>query len=232
MVESVLPLTSVATNTVLKDRVYDALKSAIVSMGGYQVEGGSQSRLDERTLAEELGVSRTPVREAITRLEQEGLVKIVPRRGAFVVRKTKKEIVEIIYVWAALESMAARMAIQSATDEQIAQLRKLFVTFTESHQAKAQIDEYSERNIDFHQKLISLSGCDLLSETAAGLFIHMRMIRHETIKEGDRSERSMVDHLSIIEALEARDTELAERLVREHTLTLAEHINNNANYLG
>lgn len=231
MAESVLPLNPVGNNAVLKDRVYEALKSAIMTMGVYQADG--QSRLDERTLAEELGVSRTPVREAITRLEQEGLVKIVPRRGAFVVRKTKKEIVEIIYVWAALESMAARMATKNASDEEIAQLRKLFVTFTDqdSHQAKAQIDEYSERNIDFHQKLISLSGCSLLSETAAGLFIHMRMIRDKTIKEGDRSERSMVDHLSIIEALEARDTELAERLVREHTLTLAEHIKNNADYL-
>lgn len=229
MAETVLPLNPVGNNAVLKDKVYDALKSAILTMGVYQAK--EESRLDERTLADELGVSRTPVREAITRLEQEGLVKIVPRRGAFVVRKTKKEIVDIIYVWAALESMAARMVTQQASDDEIAQLRKLFVTFTESHQAKAQIDEYSERNIDFHQKLISLSGCALLSETAASLFMHMRMIRDKTIKEGDRSERSMVDHLSIIEALEARDTELAERLVREHTLNLAEHIKNNADYL-
>lgn len=229
MADSVFSLAPVVANSVLKDRVYDALKTAIVSMGVNQ--SGVESRLDERTLAEDLGVSRTPVREAITRLEQEGLVKIIPRRGAFVVRKTKKEIVDIIYVWAALESMAARMATQNASDENIAQLRKLFVTFTDSHQAKAQIDEYSERNIDFHQKLISLSGCDLLSDTAAGLFVHMRMIRHVTIKDGDRSEKSIVDHLSIIEAIEARDTELAERLVREHTLTLAEHIKNNVSYL-
>ena len=100
----------------LKDRIYEALKETIASMNIY--EGTGEPRLDERQLSEDLGVSRTPVREAIARLEQEGLVRIVPRRGVFVARKTKKEILEMITVWAALESMAARLITQNATDEE------------------------------------------------------------------------------------------------------------------
>jgi len=229
MSSPILSLTTVADgNKVLKDKVYDALKEAIIN-DVYRDEG--LLHLDERGLARQLGVSRTPVREAITRLEQDGLVQIIPRRGAFIVRKTKKQILEMICVWAALESMAARMATLKATDEQIAQLRNLFVTFKGVGAADAQIDEYSETNIDFHQRLIALAGCELLSEMAAGLFVHMRMIRARTMKVGDRADRSIVDHLSIIEALEMRDTDLAEQLVREHTLNLADHIEKHVDYL-
>lgn len=219
----------VSTGIVLKDKVYDALKDAITSMDVYGDE--ESPRLEERKLAEELGVSRTPVREAITRLEQDGLVKIVPRRGAFVVRKTKQEILEMLCVWAALESMAARIATVSASDAEISELRTLFVTFTDSNKARANIDEYSDKNVDFHQMLMGLAGCKLLSETAATLFVHMRSIRNKTMKDDSRIEQSIVDHISIIEALEARDAELAENLVRDHTLKLAEHIKNNVDYL-
>lgn len=215
-------------NKVLKDKVYDTLKEAIIN-DVYREEGFLH--LDERGLAKQLGVSRTPVREAITRLEQDGLVKIIPRRGAFIVRKTKKQVLEMIYVWAALESMAARMATEKASDAEIARLRELFVSFTEANQAETQIDEYSETNIDFHQRLIDLAGCELLSEITAGLFIQMRMVRVRAMKAGDRAERSIVEHSSIVEALEARDTELVERLVREHTLHLAEHIEKHVDYL-
>jgi DNA-binding GntR family transcriptional regulator len=219
-------LRPVSTNVVLKDKVYEALKEAITLMDVYSDE--SSLRLEERRLAEELGVSRTPVREAITRLEQDGLVEIIPRRGAFVVRKTKEQILEIICVWAALESMAARIATKRASDEQIAQLRKMFVTFNDGADAmKANIDEYSETNIHFHHSVMGLAGCDLLSQTAEGLFMHMRSIRSKAMRKKERAERSIVDHMSIIEALETRDADLAEKLIREHTLKLAEEIEMN-----
>ncbi len=124
-------------NISLKAKVYDALKSAITSMNIYDAE---ELRLDERRLSDELGVSRTPIREAIARLEQEGLVRTVPRKGAFVVRKTKAEILEMITVWAALESMAARLITLNAADKEIASLRKMFATF-ENNQVQANIDE-------------------------------------------------------------------------------------------
>jgi DNA-binding GntR family transcriptional regulator len=212
----------------LKDRIYEALKETIAGMNIY--EGTGEPRLDERQLSEDLGVSRTPVREAIARLEQEGLVRIVPRRGVFVARKTKTEILEMITVWAALESMAARLITEHATDEEIASLRTLFATM-EDDTARANIDEYSGMNIRFHQAIIGLSKSRLLSTMTETLFIHMRSIRARTIGENDRVQRSIIDHMNIIKALENRDADLAERLSREHTLGLAAHVEKNVTYL-
>jgi len=222
-------LRPVQTGTALKDKVYQALRDAIMSMDIYS--GDEPPKLDERRLAADLGVSRTPVREAISRLEQEGLVETIPRRGAFVVRKTKKEILEIISVWAALESMAARLATTEANDEEIGRLRNLFVTFETAQGAEAQINEYSDTNIRFHQSIIALSKSELIKSLSDTLFVHMRAIRAQTITERDRVSRSIIDHMHIIEAIENRNTELAERLVREHCFGLADHINDYVDYL-
>jgi DNA-binding GntR family transcriptional regulator len=229
MAATQLHLSPVQTSVVLKEKVYRALWDAIMTMDIYA--GDEPPRLDERRLAEDLGVSRTPVREAISRLEQQGIVETIPRRGAFLVRKTKEEILEIISVWAALEGMAARLATTVATDEEIAQLRKLFVTFETAQGAEARIDEYSDTNIRFHQNIISLSKSTLLKEMTDTLFVHMRAIRAQTITERDRMKRSIIDHMHIIQTIENRDAELAERLVREHCLGLAEHIDSYVDYL-
>lgn len=215
-------------NVSLKERTYEILKDAICKMNIYAPD--AHLRLDERQLSEQLGISRTPLREALVRLEQEGLVNIIPRRGIFIVRKTKKEVVELIIVWAALESMAARLATERASDEELLSLRKMFPSMSAGDQP-ANIDEYSERNIEFHQAILKLGGCELLVNMANQLFLHVRSIRAQTIGEADRATRSVKDHREIIEAIEVRDTELAERLVREHALDLAEHIDKNVTYL-
>jgi DNA-binding GntR family transcriptional regulator len=154
----------------------------------------------------------------------------VPRRGIYVVRKTKSEVIEMITAWAALESMAARLIIEHAGDDEIVSLRKMFATF-EDGALRAHLDEYSEANIEFHQSIIRMSGNSVLIALAENLFTHMRMIRRKTIGEQDRADRSIRDHLSIIEALEARDTKRAEELVRAHALGLADHVAKYADYL-
>ncbi len=212
----------------LKDRIYDSLKDAITSMNIYADD--AELRLDERRLSEQLSISRTPVREALARLEQEGLVAIVPRRGVYIVRKSKAEILEMLTVWAALESMAARLITIYASDEEISSLRALLTSYSEG-QVDDHIDEYSENNINFHQAILRMSGNQLICDTADNLFIHMRSIRARTIAEEDRAQRSIVDHLHIVEALENRDTELAAELVREHTFNLAKHVDTHVGYL-
>ena len=224
-----LSLKPVENPVALKDRIYEELKSAITSMNVYTDD--DEYRLDERRLALEMGVSRTPIREALCRLENEGFVQNIPRRGAFVARKSKKEVLEMITVWAALESMAARLIIENATVGEIATLREMFSSFDEDGAAQARIDEYSETNVSFHQALFRLSRCDLLSGITENLFLHMRSIRMRTIAEKDRASRSIIDHMSIIEALEARDTDLAERLVRQHTLDLGRHVEEHVDWL-
>jgi DNA-binding GntR family transcriptional regulator len=220
------------TGSSFRKEAYAALKRAICAMDIY--DHAQEIRLDERRLSEGLGVSRTPIREAMTLLEQEGFVRTRPRRGIFVVRKTKREIVEMIRVMAALESMAARLAAERAGDAEIADLRRLMAEFRagpDRADPGERMAEYSDANIAFHQAIIKMSGCDLLAEMTENLFIHMRAIRKITIHQENRAARSIADHMRIIEALERRDPELAERLAREHTLGLAAHVEQHGDFL-
>jgi DNA-binding GntR family transcriptional regulator len=222
-----LAIEPIDTSFSFKNKAYAALKNVIVSMDIYRSR--ADIRLDERQLAQDFGISRTPVREAMAQLEREGFVRSVPRRGVYVVRKTKKEVIELITAWAALEGMAARLITQKS-DADVGSLRDMFATFVDG-ELRAHLDEYSEVNIEFHQSIIRMSGNSVLIDLAENLFTHMRMIRRKTIVERDRVDRSIRDHMNIIEALEARDTARAEALVRDHALGLAEHVAQYADYL-
>ena len=223
---NILKIQPIKENISLNARIYDELKTAIVTMNIY--DDDTELRLDERTLSEQFGISRTPLREAMARLDQEGLVRIEPRRGIYIKRKTKQEILDMITVWAALESMAARLITIEASDDEIATMRSRLSVY-DAEQVTKHIDEYSETNISFHQAVIALSKCPLIDEITDRLFMHVRAIRARTIFEEDRAKRSIEDHLGIVEALEARDTERAERLVREHTLKLRDHVARHVN---
>jgi len=222
------PLQPINISVSLRDQAYSALKQMITDADIYAHP--EEIRLDERQLSQALGVSRTPIREAMTLLEQEGFLRTEPRRGIFIVRKTKKQIIEMIEMWAALESMAARLATLHASDADILALRTMFDEFRTTTPA-TNIDEYSEANIAFHQAIIGLSGSHLMGKTIENLFIHVRAIRKMTISQSDRAARSIIDHMRIIEALERRDTELAERLVRQHSLDLAAHVDKYCDFL-
>ena len=223
-----LAVKPIDTQSSFRTQAYQALKQAITSVNIYAHP--HEIRLDERQLSQDLGVSRTPIREAMTLLEQEGFVRTLPRRGVFVVRKTMKEMLEIIHVWAALESMAARLITLNASDAEIATLRELFEEFR-GERPDGHMDEYSDANLAFHQAIIRLSKSKLIADMTGNLLIHVRAIRQVTIRQSDRAARSIVDHMRIIEALEQRDTELAERLDRQHTLDLAAHVEKHCDFL-
>lgn len=214
-------LRPVVTNFSLKDHIYGVLRTAIMDMDIYSED--IDLRLDERKLAEQLGISRTPIREALAKLEQEGFVDIQPRKGVYVKPKTLEEVLEMVVVWAALESMAARLVTQVASDEEIRTLRELGVKHSDDSN-RAEIEEYSEANIKFHQRILELSKCSLLKNTAESLLQHMHAVRRRAMREGDRIDRSVVDHMAIIEAIENREGELAAMLVRDHTMKLHDHI--------
>ncbi|MDA9865042.1 GntR family transcriptional regulator [bacterium] len=216
-----MKLTPIPSNFTLKDHVYDKLKDAITHMDIYSED--ADLRLEERSLAEQLGISRTPLREAIARLERDGLVEVLPRKGVYVQRKSMDEILEMIIAWAALESMAARMATEAATDDEIASLRTIASKYNDGA-VDTRISEYSDDNIRFHQRILEISKCAMLKTMADGLFLHMQAVRLRAMNEGDRAKRSVVDHASIIEALEARAPDEAARRVREHTMRLHDHV--------
>ncbi len=216
-----LQISPIGDGQSLKSRTYVALRTAILQMNIY--DPGAELRLDERDLSARFGVSRTPLREALAQLDSEGLVRILPRKGIFIVRKTKAEILDMITVWAALESMAARLATKQAADDGIGALHELVDVFNSDEVAR-NMGEYSDANIKFHQGIIKLAQSPLIGDLTDELFFHVRAIRQRTIFEQDRARRSIVDHKEIVAALEARDTERAERLVREHTLRLRDHV--------
>src|ERR1700722_5568824 len=210
-------------------QAYVLLKNAIADTDIYAAN--QELRLDERELTMALGVSRTPIREAFSLLEQKGFIRTLPRRGIYIIRKSKREIIEMIQMWAALESMAARLATLHASDEEIGNLRHLFDEFQNSPPSE-HLCEYSDANIAFHTAVIALGGSQILIDATRNLLIHVRATRRATITQSDRAARSIIDHLKIIEALEKRDTELAERLARQHTLDLAVHVDRYCDFLG
>ena len=223
MADADIAIVRIAPETSFKNKAYEALKEAILKMDIYATP--EPVMLDERALSERLGVSRTPIREAIAMLEQDGFVKTVPRRGIIVVRRTKAEIVDMIRAWAALESMAARLITTTARKKDISALRDFFKDFNlRDRLPQDHVDEYSKANIAFHQALISLSESPTLVDMTNEILLHVRGYRQLTIGRTERIASSLPEHLAIIEALEERNTELAEKLSRDHTLGLAAFI--------
>lgn len=222
-----LNLKPLAVTQGLRRLACDAIKRAITEMDIYGQPG--EIHLDERRLSEELGVSRTPIREAMTILEQEGFVRSVPRRGVYVVRKTRREIVEMITVWAAIECMAARLAAGSASERELHSLRPMFAKF--HGDPMSDITGYTVKNMEFHKAIIRMSKVELMTDLIDNIFLHMRAIREVTLQQGDRARRSIIEHMKIIDAIEARDADLASKLVREHTLGLAAHVEQYCDFL-
>jgi DNA-binding GntR family transcriptional regulator len=222
MAEAEIAIVRIVPETSFKNKAYVALKEAILKMDIYATP--EPVMLDERALSERLGVSRTPIREAIAMLEQDGFVKTVPRRGIVVVRRTKGEIVDMIRAWAALESMAARLITTTARKKDISALRDYFKNFDKDRRPQDHIEEYSKANIAFHQALISLSESPVLVDKTNDILLHVRGYRQLTIGRADRTATSLPEHMAIIEALEERDTELAEKRARDHTLGLAAYV--------
>src|SRR5258708_8992227 len=177
VVASRLDVKPIDTESSFRTQAYHALKQEITSVNIYAQP--HEIRLEERQLAQDVGVSRTPIREEMTLLEQEGFVKTLPRRGIFVVRKTKKEIVEMIQVWAALESLAARLITLYASDDEIAGLRHLFDEFQDAgHSPEGHLNDYSDANIKFHQSIIQLSGHHLIATLTENHCIHLPAFPH------------------------------------------------------
>lgn len=223
-----IELASIVGQATLRDRAYESLRSAIGAMDIYH--HSKEVRLDERKLSQDLGISRTPVREALNILQQQGFVRSEARRDVFVIRKSKREIIDMVYSCAALESMAARLACVRATDAQIGSLRDSFPEFHIEHLSD-QADEYSVFNVKFHRKLVSLGQCTVLQNLTNSVLIHLQNIRDRSFAQGPWPAKAIAAYIAIIEALEARDAEAADRMIRAHADASVEHINICGGYL-
>jgi len=204
----------------LKGKVYDSLKKYIISLNIYLKE--TDFHLDERQLSLKLGVSRTPIREAIARLEQEGIVKTIPRRGVFVNRKTKKELIEIVSVWAGLEGYAAHLIIKNSTQEEIKKLEK-FCQYKKEN-VLSELENYSHDNILFHQFIMKLTKVDLMSHILESQLLHLQFLRKKLIIESERAIKSIDEHDEIIKSLLSGNATRAEKTLRNHALGLVKRI--------
>ena len=179
----------------LSGRVFHTIRENILS-GKYKCD----EELKEKTLGDELGVSRTPVREALRQLELEGLVRIIPNRGAFVEGITKEDVKDIYEIRARLEGLCTKWAADRITKEQIAELEEN-IFLVEFHAKKENYAQILELDNKFHEVLYEASGSKMLKHELSAFHHYVERVRKITLSMPDRVVKSNDEHKKIVEAL-------------------------------
>lgn len=210
---TVAPLQTTPEVRTLAERVFQQLQEAIV-----RGELAPGSKITEPGLSKTYGISRGPLREAMRRLEAHRLIERVPHVGARVVKLSMKELLELFDVREALESMAARLAAQNMTAEEIAGLREVLAVHERQSDLKRGEAYYQrEGDLDFHYRIVLGShNRMLMTMLCDDLYYLVRLYRTQFSASGTRPQRAFVEHHRIVDAIEAGDAELAELLMRRH----------------
>ena len=194
----------------LRDVVFLTLREAILKG---KIEPGE--RLMEIALAERLGVSRTPIREAIRKLELEGLVVMTPRKGAMVAEITLKDLQDVLEIRMTLEKMAAELACKRSTPQDIENLKKLHEEFVE-RLSDPDLTRLAEADVRFHDAIYEITQNKRLIQILNNLREQMYRYRLEYIKDEDQRSLLADEHARIIEAIEQRDVEKAKGFSEAH----------------
>ena len=194
----------------LRDVVFQTLRRAIL-MG--ELEPGE--RLMELALTEKLGVSRTPVREAIRMLEKEGLVEMIPRKGAAVSRITEKDLQDVLEVRCALEELAVGLACERMTEDDIEKLEECTEGFSKK-MSKTDVTELAEADVKFHDIIFLSTGNGGLIQMLNNLREQMYRCRVEYLKDGSSAEQLLREHNEIIACLKEKNADAAKAAIREH----------------
>jgi len=194
----------------LREVVFESLREAIIA--GMLKPG---ERLMEVQVAEELGVSRTPVREAIRKLELEGLVVMLPRRGAYIAGISVKDIADVFEVRAALEALAASLAAERITDAELEDLERSLVEITKVSDT-GEIGTIVARDTNFHDIIYRASRNSRLIQIISNLQDQIQRFRMATLSRPGRTREAVEEHKKIVEAISDRNGELAAQLAREH----------------
>ena len=204
----------------LREIVFGYLREAILEG---KLEPGK--RLMEMQLAENLGVSRTPVREAIRKLELEGLVVMVPRKGAYVADVSIKDMVEVLEIRAALEGLAASLAAERMTPKDVKILKVLADEFKKFH-LEQNFKGMIEKDIEFHEKIFESTGNEKLYQMSQGLREQIYRFRVRYISEYNQSDNLVIEHDKILKAISKKDSQLAYNYGWEHIESLRNHMIN------
>lgn len=204
------PLSPVRGPFSLNEQAYQAIKEAILT---FKLEPGAS--LVESELAKQLGMSKTPVRDALLQLEREGLVTKVLFKGTYVSEISRQNITDIFEIRAVLEGLAARLAVQNVTDEDL----RRAASIVDAHDAtlrEGNPDKTQQWNKEFHELIIGLSGNNQLKVFLANLDDRLRRFRTLSIYQRGQSEKSAEEHRKVLQALQKRDPDQAERMMRAH----------------
>ena len=202
----------------LRGRVFQSIREDILS-GRYE----QNTELKEAAIGAELGVSRTPVREALRQLELEGLVTIIPNRGAYVNMITAKDVQDIYVIRSMLEGLCARWATQSITAEQLDSMEET-LCLSEYHTSKKNYEKLYELDSLFHEQLYEAGGSRILNHILSDFRDYVKMVRKATISTSSRSVTSTEEHRAIFEAIKEKDPDKAEALAKEHVKHTIESI--------
>ncbi len=205
------PIQAIEKPESLRKEVYERIKNAIVTN-----KFNPGQRLEEKYLSDSLEVSRTPIREALTRLEHEGLVGSIANRGSFVKRFTVKDILEILELREVNEGLAARLFAERAAEQDVMELRGTMTPFNVDT-VEDNIDEYNQANVEFHNIVMQGARNGRLVAALENLYDHYAVATTlRIIPLTKRGARSLREHLRIIAAIEERDSQKAEEEMRLH----------------
>lgn len=199
-------------NYSLSSRVFHTIRENILS-GKYATD----EELKEKSIGEELGVSRTPVREALRQLELEGLVTIIPNKGAYVVGISQKDIRDIYEIRSRLEGLCARWAAEHITKEQLDELEEN-IYLSDFHSAKGNSEQVVELDNKFHEILYNASGSKELRHVLLDFHHYVQRVRKITLAVQERAVSSNEEHRKIVEALKEHNAEESEKLANEHMM--------------
>lgn len=208
----------------LRGRVFQKLREDILS-GKYK----EHEELKEVAIGEELGVSRTPVREAFRQLELEGLIQIVPNRGAYVTGITAKDVKDIYMIRSLLEGLCARLATEKITKEQMEEMEEN-VYLADFHAAKGHMDQMAELDNRFHDILYEACDSKMLEHTLRDYHQYVLRVRQKTLSTNTRGRASNEEHRQIMEAIREKDAERAQQLANRHILNAYDNMVKNGLY--
>lgn len=202
----------------LRGRVFHRIREDILS-GKYK----DNDELKEMTIGEELGVSRTPVREAFRQLELEGLIQIIPNKGAYVTGITKKDVKDIYMIRSLLEGLCAAWATENISDELMEELEEN-VYLAEFHVNKGHFDQLAQLDNKFHEILYEASGSKQLEHRLRDFHQYVARIRKKTLATKERSIASNNEHRMIMEAIKEKDAKKAQELANMHMINAYENM--------
>ncbi len=202
----------------LRGRVFHKLRADILS-GKYE----EHEELKEVAIGEEMGVSRTPVREAFRQLELEGLIQIIPNKGAYVTGITEKDVKDIYMIRSLLEGLCARWATEHITGEQMEEMEEN-VYLAKFHAEKGHLDQLTELDNRFHEIMYEACNSSMLEHQLKDFHQYVQRVRRKTLSNAVRGPKSNEDHTQIMEAIKAKDAALAEQLANRHVINAYENM--------